>query len=167
MHYVIFDQNNNKVPVICTMATLNDFYETAKGDWQSDWTSDFIQSAKLMKYSFRHSETGELIALGAYEDRADGYAIYMTYAEASPENNPNLSSEKKYHRIANAIIGKGIDLSLEAGYNGTVYFQAKTTELFRYYIENYCAIPYQRGSYNLIIFDEDAVSLLRTLKEED
>ena len=63
------------------------------------------------------------------------------------------------------IIAFGVELSLRNGYDGTVHFKAKTTELFLHYQKTYHAFPIPAEHYALILFGDEGIPLLNDYKE--
>ena len=68
-------------------------------------------------------------------------AVYIAYAESAPSSNPTMTESKKYSGIGKAVIAFGIAMSVNFGFGGTVFFEAKTTELARHYQRDFGAMP--------------------------
>lgn len=139
--FVLKNDDQSCVPISATPATEADFLVT-KGPvaWQTDWTSAFIAEGKHKNIALKTPE-GELIALACYEVLEDAVAVYIAYAESAPESNPTMTKVKKYNGIGKAVIAFGVALSVNHGFGGTVFFEAKTSELARHYLMDFGAMP--------------------------
>ena len=163
-YFVIASDTGNKVPIEIDKSTVADFAST-KGCWQTDWTSEFIGDPALEKYTAK-TETGEIVALGAYRETESSMFVYIEYIESQPESNPTLTATRKYLDIGRMMIAFGIQLSIDSGKNGVVTFEAKTDELAKHYIQDFGAIrvfsKQSGGPIMLMIADNAALSLFNT-----
>ena len=138
-YYVTESSTGNRINIEIDAATKADLNVTQNG-WQTVWNTDFILDPLKEKYVAK-TETGEIIALGAYRVREGSVAVYIAYMESQPESNPTLTKHKKYRGIGKAMIAFGIQLSIDANCNGVVVFEAKTDELEQHYIRDFGARP--------------------------
>ena len=119
----------------------------------------------LEKYTAK-TESGEIVALGAYRETESSMFVYIEYVESHPESNPTLTTERKYLDIGRMMIAFGIQLSIDSGKNGVVTFEAKTDELARHYIRDFGAIrvfvKQSGGPIMLMIADNAALSIFNT-----
>lgn len=163
-YFVTASDTGNKVPVEIDRSTPADLIAT-KEHWQTDWTSDFISDPALEKYTAR-TESGEIVALGAYRETESSMFVYIEYIESHPESNPTLTAKRKYLNIGRMMIAFGIQLSIDSGKNGVVTFEAKTDELAKHYIQDFGAIrifsKQSGGPIMLMIADNAALSLFNT-----
>ena len=123
--FYVTDHLGNRVPVHIRPATEEDFRRTVDDNWQTSWTTDYIRNPSLEKYAFETTETKELVALGAYFDDQPGICVFIAYAEAQRDSNPTIivkKEERRYYDIGRVVIAFGVFLSLNNGYDGTVYF---------------------------------------------
>lgn len=167
--FYVTDHPGNRVPVHVRPATEADFQATVIDRWGSDWTSEFIQNPAFEKFAFVSRSTGRLIALGAYEDRKGWYSIQICFAETEPKSHPRLVAkreERRYTNVGKTIIAYGVLLSIQSGYDGTVHFKAKTTELYQHYKKDFGALDLPYEPYALILFGEQAMMLLNEFKED-
>lgn len=166
MEYQFFvkDQQFRKIPITVRPSSQEDYLETKRKGWDSDWTSEEMQNSMLEKYTFETRRDKDIVALCAYEDRSGWLSIRISYAESEPGSHPRLVAKRerrKYTEIGRAVIAYGVLLSLQRGYDGTVHFKAQTTELYNHYKSAYGALDLPSGEpYALIIFGEQAVNLL-------
>ena len=163
-YFVTASDTGSKIPVEIEKSTSADLAATKKS-WQTDWTSEFIGDPALEKYTAK-TESGEIIALGAYRETESSMFVYIEYIESHPESNPTLTAKRKYLDIGRMMIAFGIQLSIDSGKNGVVTFEAKTDELAKHYIRDFGAIQVfakqSGGPIMLMIADNAALSLFNT-----
>ena len=163
-YFVTASDTGNKISVEIDKSTADDLAAT-KENWQTDWTSEFIGDPALEKYTAK-TESGEIVALGAYRETESSMFVYIEYIESHPESNPTLTTKRKYLDIGRMMIAFGIQLSIDSGKNGVVTFEARTDELARHYIRDFGAIrvfaKQSGGPIMLMIADNAALSLFNT-----
>ena len=128
--------------------------------WQTDWTSDFIQDKALLKYALEITATKKLLGLAAYRDIPEGILIYVEYIESAPDSNPTLTQQKEYLGIGAALLARGVQLSIDLGYGGTIFLKAKTSDLQKYYIEQFGAVPFSSANPFLLLIDGESAKEL-------
>lgn len=169
--FITDNQSGQKVPVFMERATTEDLkITTIPPQWQTDWTSDYIQNSGFELYALKTC-AGELAALGAYEICGDTVAVHIVYMESQAESNPVISETLKYRHIGRALIAFGIKLSVDAGFSGDVTLDAKTAELETHYISTYGAIKlpsrYTSAAPRYLICDRAARDIFTLYLEED
>ena len=162
--------NKNKVPVTAKKATAQDLSATtADPKWQTDWTDDYIAESGFDLYAF-HTREGELVALGAYELDENSVVVHIIYMESQAQSNKTLVSTPKYLGIGRALVAFGIKLSVDAGHNGDVTLDAKTSELAVHYKRDFGAIQLPGRSSAVapryLICDEAAMDIFTCYLEE-
>lgn len=136
----IWSQSGKSIPITAAKAQKQDLsVTTLEPKWQTDWTSDYITSSGFDIYAFKTSD-GELVSLAVYECRASSMGIHILYMESQSESNPTCTRIPKYRGIGRAMIAYGIKLSVDAGFNGDVTLDAKTSELARHYEHDFGAV---------------------------
>ena len=105
-YFVTASDTGNKIPVEIEKSTSADLAAT-KESWQTDWTSEFIGDPALEKYTAK-TESGEIVALGAYRETEASMFVYIEYIESHPESNPTLTAKRKYLDIGRMMIAFGI-----------------------------------------------------------
>lgn len=155
-YHVLSSPGNHPVPARIRPATQEDFRKTEREDWQTNWSSEFIQDASLKKYALEHSSTGELLGLGAYRPIPEGVLVYVEYIESAPSSNPTKVRIRKYRGIGAALLAFGIQLSIDYGYGGAIYLKAKTSEIREHYIRDFGALPFSRYDPFLLLIDGKA-----------
>ena len=149
-------------------AQQTDFEKTVLDKWQTSWLTDFIQQPELEKYALEIAETGELVGLGAYRDMPDGVLVYVEYIESAPSSNPTITHDRRYLGIGAALLAYGIQLSIDYGYGGAIFFKAKTSEIRDHYIKDFGAIPFSRRYPFMLLIEGNAARELfaQYLREE-
>lgn len=133
-------------------------------DWQTQWIS--LAAIEMPnKVALHRSDNLELLGLMSYDLDEIGLAVEIIYLESAGHSNANLlrqSGQKKiYIGIAKALMAYAVSISMNAGYDGVVFFKAKTSELREYYIREFGAMPL--GSYDpfrLILWEDAAQRLV-------
>lgn len=166
----VFDMEGKKIPSHVVMATPDDLNHTIVDPvWQTDWTSEYITKSGIDIYSLKTSD-GELIGLGAYEICKDVIAIHIVYMESQAQSNPTLCESPKYRGIGRALVAYGIKLSVDAGFNGDVTLDAKTSELAMHYERDFGAVRVpgreNGGAPRYLICDEAARDIFTDYLEE-
>ena len=108
-------KSGNEVPAEIIPVSEADLRLMIRGKRQTSWMSEDILDPSLEKYALKIAATGELVALGAYRDLPQGFLVYVEYLENAPHSES----------IA-ALVAFGVQLSVDAGYGGTIYLKAKT-----------------------------------------
>ena len=67
------------------------------------------------------TDSGELVALAAYQISGRKAYVYVLFAESAPHSN---KSERKYSGIGTALIAFGIKYSIDNGCRGDVVLDA-------------------------------------------
>ena len=114
------------------------------------------------------TETEELIGLCACKLLPKDNCLRMVYMESEPASNPTLVKTKarKYYGIGKAFLAWAVCNSLERGFDGTLCFKAKTTQLFLHYRARYGALPLLYSEYEMILLPENGLQLLTDYTNE-
>ena len=115
--------------------------------------------------ALRQADDGELLGLMSYELDERGLAVEIIYMESARHSNANLlrveGGRKRYVGIAKALFAYAVQVSLDHGFDGALYFRAKTSELVEYSQKEFGAIaPAQYDPFRMIILEEAAVAIL-------
>lgn len=159
---------SEKIPTEVRKATTADF--SATHDWQTRWTTKAIRQMPN-KVALHRRDDDELLGLMSYELDHRGLAVEVIYIESAAHSNANLlkstGGEKKYVGIARALLAYAVQVSLNAGFDGVLYFKAKTDELRVYYQREFGAAPVGRYEPNRLVLWEDAAQeLVEAFREE-
>ena len=154
--------SGGKIPAVVDVATEEDLAATK--DWQTKWTTPF--AIKLPnKVALRRTDDGELLGLMSYELDEKGLAVEILYVESARHSNANLlraeGRHKRYVGIARALFAYAAQVSFDHGFDGVLYFRAKTTELVEYYSKEFGAIaPMRYDPFRMLILEEAAEKLV-------
>ena len=165
LQYFVHENETGKRVEIEIEPALQGDLEATKDGWQSDWTSAFIADPKLEKYAAK-TESGEIVALGAYREDDHGISVFIADIETQPESNPTISEKRRYSGVGRMMIAYGIQLSIDSGHGGVVTFAAKTDELYEHYVHDFHAVPifqpFSGGPKLLMLADEGAQNIFST-----
>ena len=154
--------SGGKVSAVVDVATEKDLAATK--DWQTKWTTPF--AIKLPnKVALRRTDDGELLGLMSYELDEKGLAVEILYVESARHSNANLlraeGGHKRYVGIARALFAHAAQVSFDHGFDGVLYFRAKTTELVEYYSKEFGAIaPMRYDPFRMLLLEEAAEKLV-------
>ena len=157
----------SKIDVFVSNAEEDDFLKTIR--WQTNWMSEAVQKMPN-KVALRRTDNSELLGLMSYELDQGALAVEIIYIESAAHSNANLLSasrqKKKYIGIAKALIAYAAKVSVDAGFDGVLFFKAKTDELREYYMREFGARPVGRyDPYRLVIWEDAAAKILSGYKE--
>lgn len=160
--FVLDAVSEEKIPAVVRPATENDFASTR--NWQTNWKS-FFAAGLPNKVALSCTETGELLGLMSYELDQSGLAVEIIYVESARHSNANLlraeGGRKRYVGIARALFAYAAQVSFDHGFDGVLYFRAKTTELAEYYSKEFGAIaPMRYDPFRMLLLEEAAAKLV-------
>lgn len=160
--YVVDAKSGEKVDVNIRTATDEDFAETKS--WQTNWASAYAKSLPN-KVALYRTDQEELLGLMSYDLDECALAVEVIYLESAYHSNANLlrisGKQKRYIGIAKAMFAYAVQISIDAGFDGVLIFKAKTSELLRYYMDEFGARPV--GAYapfRLVIWEDAAAQLI-------
>lgn len=166
--FVTEAESGKNVAAFVSAAQAEDLEATS--DWQTDWTSNDVQRMPN-KVALHRTDNGELLGLMSYRVDHGSLAVEIIYVESARHSNANLLAQaaapKKYIGIAKALFGYAIDVSIQSGFDGVLFFKAKTSELVEYYIREFGACHV--GSYDpfrLVIWEDAAQKLIQCFRKE-
>ena len=165
--YVWNAELSEKVPAYVVQADDADFRATA--NWQTNWKSSAVRKMPN-KVALHKANDEELLGLMSYELDGTGLAVEIIYIESAGHSNANLlkinGQRKKYIGIARALIAYAAQVSIDAGFDGVIYFKAKTDELRKYYMKEFGATPVGHyDPYRLVIWEDAAQDIIAGFKE--
>lgn len=124
-----------------------------------------MKESEIYKLQIKHDTVIQgLIALTKFEK---DQAVYVNIAESAPHN---LGKNKKYNGVGGHLFAIAVYRSIELGYGGFVFMDAKNTELVEHYQKTlgatFLGIPHP---YRMFIDEDAAKRLLNvyTLETED
>lgn len=160
--FVMDAGSGEKIPAVVREAPEQDLAATR--DWQTSWKTPFAVELPN-KVALHRADDGELLGLMSYELDEAGLAVEVIYMESAHHSNANLlhaeGRRKLYVGIAKALFAHAIQVSFDHGFDGVLYFRAKTTELAEYYAQEFGAIaPMRYDPFRMIILEEAAAKIL-------
>lgn len=125
-----------------------------KNGWYVNW-QDLTDKNEV--YALVVKGTVDIQGLIAIEDQKDYNAVYISWAVAAPQNNPELVDQKKYNGVGGHLLAIAIEKSEQFGYNGDVTGFCRTEEILQHFVREHGAIPLRMlHEYQIGIFDEAA-----------
>ena len=154
-------QTGNTVDTAFSKASPQ-YLQTLTG-WAFDWCGSDLESAEIYKLSVSGSTEAEGLVALQYMER--DHAVYVQLAESAPHNR---GASKRYGGVGGHLFAIAAQKSLEAGYGGFFFMDAKNIELVRHYQETLGAIWIGMAHEYRMLVEEDAAAKLvavYTLKE--
>lgn len=147
-----------------TVATKNELKSLKSKGWNFNWLTEDLAQSIVYKLTLENdSEPQGLIALTDYPR---DNAMYINIAESAPHN---LGKNKLYEGVGGHLFAIAAQESINRGYDGFLFLDAKNIELVNYYRDKFGAvllgIPHP---YRMFIDEASAQKLLKiyTLKGE-
>lgn len=138
--FVVDAGSGEKIPTVVREASEQDL--TVTREWQTNWETPFAVELPN-KVALHRADDGELLGLMSYELDTAALAVEIIYVESARHSNANLlhaeGRRKRYVGIAKALFAYAIQVSFDHGFDGVLYFRAKTTELVEYYAQEFGA----------------------------
>ena len=132
--------------------------------WKFDWLHEELSEATIYKLTL--DDDNVIQGLIALTDYSRDKALYINIAESAPHN---IGARKKYEGVGGHLFAIAAKESVDKGYGGFLFLDAKNIELVEYYKEKFGAtllgMPHP---YRMFIDEENAQKLLKiyTLKGE-
>lgn len=132
--------------------------------WKFNWIEPELDKTEIYKLTLANdNEIQGLVALSPFErDRA----MYINIVESAPHN---LGANKRYNGVGGHLYAIAAQKSVDNGFNGFIFMDAKNWELVEHYEKTLGAILIGRPHpYRMIIDEKAAHKLLKiyTLKED-
>lgn len=157
-----------KVPAFVETATEKDF--TATSSWQTNWLTPYAVRLPN-KVALRRMDQDELLGLMSYEVDGQSLAVEIIHIESAHHSNANLlrveGGQKRYTGIAKALFAYAVQISLEAGCDGVLIFNANNSDLLDYYMREFGAR--QVGSYDpfrLVVWEGAAEEIIAEFRRD-
>lgn len=140
-----------------SLATAEELKGLKKRSWKFNWSAPSLRSSKIYKL-LKKGDT-EIQGLVAIEEDGRNSAFHLSLAESAPHN---LGTGKQYEGVGGHLFAIAVQKSIDAGYGGFIYFEAKNMELVKHYEEKFGAalvgMPHQ---YSMVIDEEAAARLVK------
>ncbi len=135
-----------------------------KNGWYVNWQT-LSDSNEI--YALVIKGTVDIQGLIAIQNNKDYNAVYISWAVAAPQNNPELTSQKKYIGVGGHLLAIAIDKSEEFGYDGDVTGFCRSEKILQHFVNEHGAIPLRMlHQYQIGIFDDAAKRIQEVYKYE-
>lgn len=147
-----------------SIAETSELKSLRKQGWNFNWSATDLQDSIVYKLTLQDSET--IQGLVAITDFPRDKAVYIKLAESAPHN---IGDKKIYEGVGGHLFAIAANESMNKGYNGFLFLDAKNVELVEYYHKKFGAsllgMPHP---YRMFIDEANASKLLEryTLKGE-
>lgn len=132
--------------------------------WNFNWQSNDLSDTEIFKLHILNDN--DIQGLVAITDYPRDMAVYVNLAESAPFN---LGKNKRYNGVGGHLFAIAAQISLQKGYGGFVFMDAKNMELVEHYHKTLGAQLLGRPHpYRMFIDEANAERLLQiyTLEEE-
>lgn len=148
------DVKTGRIVPTTYMAASREELKNLKG-WKFDWNDSSLNDADIYKLTLKNDfEAQGLIALTKFEkDRA----MYVNIVESAPHN---LGKNKRFNGVGGHLYAIAVQKSLESGYGGFVFMDAKNMELVKHHKETLGAVLLGRPHEYRMFIDEEAAQRL-------
>ena len=124
--------------------------------WKFDWLDASLDNAEIYKLCIVGDKN--IQGLIAVTDFQRDMAIYVNIAESAPHN---FGKQKKFNGVGGHLFAIAVQISLQKGYGGFVFMDAKNIELVKHYSNTLGAVLLGRPHpYRMFIDEESAARLL-------
>lgn len=123
--------------------------------WNFDWTDSSLDNSEIYKLTLKNDDV--IQGLVAFSNFKRDRAIYIDIVESAPHN---MGSNKKYNGVGGHLYAIAAQKSVEKGYGGFLFMDAKNAELVKHYSDTLGAVLIGRPHPYRMIIDEEAASKL-------
>ena len=134
-----------------------------KKGWNFNWTSKQFKDAEIYKIKIKNDN--RIQGLIAIQDYPQDKAVYVHIAESAPFN---LGKSQQYKGVGGHLFAIAVKRSIDLGYDGFVYMDAKNPKLVKHYTNKLGAKFLGRfHQYRMYVDEKAAKELLKhyTLQE--
>jgi len=135
-----------------------------KRGWRFNWAAKDLDSSEIYKVTVKGDT--RIQGLIALKDTPGGNAVYVNIVETAPHN---AGDSRKYDGVGGHLFAIAIKRSLDLGYGGYLFMDAKNMKLVDYYNRQFGAERIGGvHPYRMILDEEAAKNLIEvyTLQEE-
>ena len=132
--------------------------------WNFNWQDKDLEKSEIYKLTLKGDN--KIQGLVALDDFKKDNAIYVKLAESAPHN---IGKDKKYAGVGGHLFAVAVQKSLEKGYDGFVFMDAKNIDLVNHYKYTLGATHIGGAHpYRMYIDEENAQRILKyyTLEEK-
>ena len=128
-----------------------------KYGWYTNWAEELVKNEV---YALVIKGTVDIQGLISLRNEPDYGAVYISWAVAAPQNNPEISSPKKYDGVGGHLLAIAISKSIEFGYNGDVTGFCRTKEIMDHFVNKHGAVAIcMLHDYQIGIYDDAAIRI--------
>jgi len=136
-----------------SIAKREDLTGLQEKGWSFDWADREIKDSLVYKLTLENDST--IQGLVSVQIDKKQYAIYIPIVESAPHN---MGKAKVYNGVGGHLFAIAIKLSLELGFGGFIYMNAKNPDLVNHYIETLGAkhVKTRYHEFRMVVLEEDA-----------
>ena len=154
-------QTGKIIPTVFSKVSQEELKEL-KG-WKFNWLDETLTDCEIYKLCLSDNDT--IQGLVALTDFKRDKAVYVNIAESAPHN---LGKHKKFNGVGGHLFAIACQTSVNKGYGGFVFMDAKNSELVEHYKDALGAALLGRPHpYRMIIDEEKAMKLLKIYTFEE
>ncbi len=147
---------NTEVIRIKRLSILNRF--NSKNGWYVNWR-ELAENDEI--YALVLEGTFSIQGLVAVRPDEDSQTAFIDWAVASPENNLQIVSERRYTGVGGHLLAIASDRSMEYGYGGAMSGFAADQKRMEHFVTRYGAEPICQLHPCQIFFDEESAQRIR------
>ena len=121
------------VDTLYSPATSDDLYKTK--EWQFNWRANDLKGCEIFKLIAANDD--RIQGLIAIQDIPRDKAVFIKIAESAPHN---MSRTKEYSGVGGHLYAIAAHRSMELGYGGFMYMDAKNLRLVSHYAKTLGAV---------------------------
>ena len=150
------------LPTVFSLAKDKELIGLQKKGWNFNWADDELKSMNIYKLTLKNDK----VIQGLVAAQIGRGVVYAALAESAPHN---LGKSKQYKGVGGHLFAIAVKKSMDLGYDGFVYMDAKNLKLVEHYRETlgaeFIGMPHQ---YRMAISEKTAKKLLQkyTLQED-
>ena len=148
-------ETNELVETEYKLVTASELKGLKANGWLFNWRGKDLSNSEIYKLTLQGDD--EIQGLVAVESREENLAYHLSLVESAPENRLG----RHYEGVGGHLFAIAAKKSLEAGYGGFIFFEAKNIELVNHYQTRFGATWIGRPhEYSMIIDEKAAQELL-------
>jgi hypothetical protein len=154
----LYDVNSGEnINTEYSLASQQELSGLRKKGWLFNWRDKSLKNSDVYKLTLQGNNT--IQGLVAIEKQDRNTAYHLSLAESAPHNKGIM---KQYEGVGGHLFAIAAQKSVESGFGGFIYFEAKSRELVRHYEDAFGAhligMPHE---YSMVIDEESAQKLLQ------
>lgn len=154
----LYDVNSGEnINTEYSLASQQELSGLRKKGWLFNWRDKSLKNSDVYKLTLQGNNT--IQGLVAIEKQERNTAYHLSLAESAPHNKGIM---KQYEGVGGHLFAIAAQKSVESGFGGFIYFEAKNRELVRHYEDAFGAhligMPHE---YSMVIDEESAQKLLQ------